>query len=98
MSEHGIACALRWKVALVGVYPTGHCSPRRGTPFRYREYAGGRRILPVPERGSVIKKAELWLVITFFFFCKEAWNKLVLACILCKNNRKNTLEQPCSNL
>ena len=33
-----------------------------------------------------------------YFFCKEAWNKLVLACILCKKNCKNTLEQPCSNL
>ena len=28
-----IACALRWGVASVGVYSTGHYSPRRGTPF-----------------------------------------------------------------
>ena len=42
-----------------------------------------------------MKKTGLWLVA---HFCKEAWNKLVLACILCKNNCKNTLEQPCSNL
>ena len=43
-----------------------------------------------------MKKARLWLVINFF--CKEAWNKLVLACILCKKNCKNTLEQSYSNL
>ena len=43
-----------------------------------------------------MKKAELLFVINFF--CKEAWNKLVLACILCKKNCKNTLEQPCYNL
>ena len=29
-----IACALRWGVASVGVYSTGHCSPRRGTAFQ----------------------------------------------------------------
>ena len=29
-----LACALRWGVAPVGVYPTRHCSPRRGTPFQ----------------------------------------------------------------
>ena len=27
----GIACALRWEVALVGNIFTGLCSPRRGT-------------------------------------------------------------------
>ena len=35
-----------------------------------------------------MKKVGLWLLI---HFCKEAWNKLVLACILCKKNCKNTL-------
>ena len=34
LCEHGIACALRWGVALVGVILTGHCSPRHGTPFQ----------------------------------------------------------------
>ena len=34
LCEHGIACALRWGVALVGVILTGHCSPRRGTAFQ----------------------------------------------------------------
>ena len=29
-----IACALRWGVASVGVYFTGHFLPRRGTPFQ----------------------------------------------------------------
>ena len=29
-----IACALRWGIASVGIYSTGHCSPRRGTPFQ----------------------------------------------------------------
>ena len=33
LCEHGIACALRWGVALVGVILTGHCSSRHGTPF-----------------------------------------------------------------
>ena len=69
----------------------GIAHPVVGLPFRYREYAGGRCSLKV----AVMKKAGLCLVI---HFCKEAWNKLVLACILCKKNCKNTLEQPCSNL
>ena len=34
LCEHGIACALRWRVALVGVILTRHCSPCRGTPFQ----------------------------------------------------------------
>ena len=29
-----IACALRWGVASIGVYFTGHCSPHHGTPFQ----------------------------------------------------------------
>ena len=34
MCEHGIACALRWGVAFVGFFSTGHVSsPRYGTPF-----------------------------------------------------------------
>ena len=33
LCEHGIACALRWGVALVGVILTRNCSPYRGTPF-----------------------------------------------------------------
>ena len=33
LCEHGIACALRWGVTLVGVILTRHCSPGRGTPF-----------------------------------------------------------------
>ena len=34
LCEYGIACALRWGVALVGVILTGHCLPRRRTPFQ----------------------------------------------------------------
>ena len=34
LCEHNIACALRWRVTLVGVYSTRLCSPRRGTPFQ----------------------------------------------------------------
>ena len=34
LCEHGIACALRWGVALIGVILTGHCLPRHGTPFQ----------------------------------------------------------------
>ena len=29
-----IACALRWRVAFVGVYSTGHCSSHRETFFK----------------------------------------------------------------
>ena len=35
-----IACALRWGVAFVGVYSTGHDSPFMGKHFRCREYTG----------------------------------------------------------
>ena len=69
----------------------GIAHPVVGPLFRYREYAGGRCSF----EAAVMKKVGLWLVI---HFCKEALNKLVLACILCKKNCKNTLEQPCSNL
>ena len=34
LCEHGIACAFRWGVTLVGIYSTGLCSPHRGTPFQ----------------------------------------------------------------
>ena len=47
--------------------------------FRYREYIDAQRSL----EDAVLKKAGLWLCI---HFCKDAWNKLVLACILCKKN------------
>ena len=33
LCEHGIACALRWGVTLLGVYSTRLCSPCRGTLF-----------------------------------------------------------------
>ena len=34
LCEHGIVCALKWGVALVGVIHNGHCSPCHGTPFQ----------------------------------------------------------------
>ena len=68
-----IAHALRWGVASVGVYSTGHGSPFMGKPFRCREYTGGRRSF----EAVVVKKAGLWLC---KHFCKDARNKLVLAC------------------
>ena len=34
LCEHGIACALKWGVTLVGVYSTELCSPRHETPFQ----------------------------------------------------------------
>ena len=34
LCEHGIACALRWGVTLIGVYSTRLCSPHHGTPFQ----------------------------------------------------------------
>ena len=34
LCEHGIACALRWGVTLIGVYSTRLCSPHDGTPFQ----------------------------------------------------------------
>ena len=34
LCEHGIACALRWEVTLIGVYSTRLCLPRHGTPFQ----------------------------------------------------------------
>ena len=34
LCEHGIACALRWGVTLIGVYSTELCSPCHGTPFQ----------------------------------------------------------------
>ena len=42
--EHGIACALRWGVALVGFFSARLCSPRHGKIifFRYLRYTGKR--------------------------------------------------------
>ena len=47
----------RWGVTLVGKISTGLCSPRRGTPFRYRDYPGRRYAVEV----AFDKKAEMWL-------------------------------------
>ena len=71
-----IACALRWGVASVRVYSTGHDSPFMKKHFRCREYIGGPRSLET----AIVKKVGLWLC---SHFCKDVWNKLVLACIFC---------------
>ena len=34
LCEHGITCALRWGVALIGVILTRHCSSHHGTSFQ----------------------------------------------------------------
>ena len=52
-----IACALRWGVAFVGVYSTGHGSPFMGKHFRCKEYNGGRCSF----EATIIKKSGLWL-------------------------------------
>ena len=75
MCEHGIACALRWGVAPIEVYSVERSSPFIGPP------AGGRRSL----EAISVKKASCGFIT---HFCKEAWNKLVLACILYKTNIK----------
>ena len=48
-----------------------------GPPFQV--YIDARCLL----KAAVVKKAGLWLCI---HFCKDAWNKPVLARILCKKN------------
>ena len=76
-----IACALRWRVALVGsLLHWGIAHPLGDPHFKYREYTDAQRSL----EAAIVKKAELWLCI---HFCQDAWNKLVLDRILCKKNR-----------
>ena len=49
LCEYGIACALRWGVALVGLILTGHCSPRRRNPFQVQVMY--RRMTLIRDRG-----------------------------------------------
>ena len=53
-----IACALRWEVAFVRIFSTGHGSPYMGKYFKCRKYTGGLRSYKAP----IVKKAGLWLV------------------------------------
>ena len=56
-----IARALRWGVASVGRFSTGHGSPYKGKYFRCE--------IDTDERCSfeaaIVKKADMWLLITF---------------------------------
>ena len=56
LCEHGITCALRWIVALVGVILTGHCSSRRGTPFQVQVSTDGRS----SDEAVIAKKVDMW--------------------------------------
>ena len=73
-----IACELRWGVASIGVYSTGHCSPHRGTSFQVQEvcrettFTRGRHC----EESRVVA-----LVLTFVKY----YNKLVLIYVMYKS-------------
>ena len=49
LCEHGIACALRWGVALVGVILTGLYSLHRGTPLSGVSYVQATDPHPGPQ-------------------------------------------------
>ena len=53
-----IACALRWGVASVGIFSTGHGSPFMGKHFKCKVYTG-RQLSFEAER---LKKVDIWLV------------------------------------
>ena len=63
--EHGISCALKWGVALLGVILTGHCSPRRATPFQVQVMY--RRLTLIRDR----KCEESRTVALRNLFCKK---------------------------
>ena len=66
-----IACALRWGVTLVGVILTGHCLPRRGTPFqvqglyRWTALRQGRHVALI----KIFVKIFLGQTISIMYFC-----------------------------
>ena len=74
-----IVCGLKWGVVLVGFHSVGHFSPRRGTPFRYRECAGRRR----PLEADMEKKDELWLDL---YLVKHVFECLILIYVLYKSD------------
>ena len=49
-------CILGGGVALGGEFSTGHCSPRRGIPFRYRGCTGRRH----SDEAVIMKEADVW--------------------------------------
>ena len=69
-----IAFALRWGVAFVGVYSTGHGSPFLGKTFQVQGVHWWMALI----RGHNSEESR---VVALYHFCKDARNKLVLACI-----------------
>ena len=56
-----IACALRWGVASVGRFSTKRGSPYKGKYFKCGTDTGERRSF----EAAIVKKAYMWLLITF---------------------------------
>ena len=73
-----IACALWWGVASVGVYSIRSSTPFMGPPFQVQ---GVNRCTTLTRGRNCEESRGLCI-----HFCKDAWNKLVIACILCKKN------------
>ena len=63
MSKVNIACALRWRVASVGITLLGVAHPIREKYFRCETCVGGR----LSSEAARVKKADLWL---YGYFCK----------------------------
>ena len=56
LCEHGIACALRWGVALVGVILTSIAHPIVRPSFRCWVYTNGWR----SDEAVIVKKVDMW--------------------------------------
>ena len=77
----GIACAIRWGVALVGYISTGLCSPRRGifqvhermTLLRGCEYEEGQ----IVALNTMFVKYIETICFDIFLFLKELYIKLL---------------------
>ena len=67
----GIACALRWEVALVGDISTGLCSPRRGITLL------GTREVRVVALNTMFVKYIGTICFDIFWFVKELYIKLL---------------------
>ena len=56
-----IACALRWEVASVRCFSIGSGSSYKGKYFRCGTGTGGHRSFET----TIVKKVNMWLLITF---------------------------------
>ena len=65
-----IACALRRGVASVGNFSIGRGSPYKGKNFRCKTNTSGRQSFET----AIVKKAEMWLLITFLYNLLEQSN------------------------